>query len=545
VAASAQMDSFDEEDPSFEGIQQKIENLRLTWRKYGFGPILWACAQRAQDEQKTTDGLEYLRQLPFVNQRLAQWVLADQDCPEKGRSVLTRSAFEMLFQATHEIVHGFAPTFLVKSRGVGALRAIAFQQFEFQTAPRFDLLRQFFITNQLPPNHRLLSQSIFPNNLSGMDLILGSHLLGVHAINSPGQPLTALGLLARNPWFPKEKLNAIFEILGANQAQLRMRFSADGKKSISVLSAMHRPAFRSKPLFEISKRKYVMWSPKLLLRSLGDVFIQSIRDADDKNLIAEFGRVFETKYVSTAVKSLCHNFVSEADLKKFLQPNERVVDFLLNFGQTIILVESKIKDADEATQSAFEDVQIGDRFKTSIIKAIDQGQSTAKLIRSGRFDGLGINSDPNIFLLIVTTDQHYLGTGVDVAERTGKERIARLVADYGGILPVPLEQIVLLTADGLDFLTTLSQQGETSILKFVEEMRDRELTADPSRRVMVGEQILKISDPYALPSFLQDAENIWMERAMTAYGGTGGRRVTLAFRNYYGRSPFVSNWPFA
>lgn len=510
-------ENSDEDDVSLAKVQEQCEDLERSWRLYGYAPIVEMCAQQAQFEQRQGDKLEYMQTLPFVNQRLAQWVLADRECSQIGRHRLSPQNFQNIFKKTYDIVHNSAPRYLLQSGGISAMRAMAFQQFEYQTASRFALLRQFYIASQLPRNHKLLTWNSNSSALTGADLVLGSHILAAHVLKNPGKYISALQLQTGIKWFPKEKMISLLHGLAASTSQLRDRFVNDDKKAISVLSAMHSPVFRAKPLFQVSHKQYVTWSPPLLLRSLGNFFLQSIRESGNDQLIAEYGKVFESKYVMSAAMALCKKCIAEATLMTLLQSNEKVVDLALNFDEDIVLVEAKVKEASVGTQSAIEETLIGDRLKGSILKAIEQGMSTASLIRDGRLEALGLSKKANRYLLIISTEQHYMGTGVDIAERTGKARMERLRAQYAPELPIPFENIVLLTADGLDSLVALSERGERDLVSFMKEMRERQLTADPSRRVMVGEEILVLSDQDALPSYLSESKEQWMSNILGTY----------------------------
>jgi hypothetical protein len=270
-------------------------------------------------------------------------------------------------------------------------------------------------------------------------------------------------------------------------------------------------------LFKVNRREYIPWSKILLTRAIGNVFLQSVRDSGDQTLIAEYGSVFESKYVAKALETLCAQRVTEATLRPLLDRGEKTVDFVLNFGESIVLVEAKVKTANEATQSALDETRIGDQLKDSIIKAIEQGWSAASLIRSGRFARLGLQSEAKLFLLIVTVDQHYMANGNAIAAQTGQVRIEQLKKSFGNNPAVPLEQIIMLSADGLDALAASVERGKTTVVKFMEEMKERELSLDPTRRQMVGEQLLD-SGGDLLPSYLREADEAWVHDVVNGYG---------------------------
>ena len=59
--------------------------------------------------------------------------------------------------------------------------------------------------------------------------------------------------------------------------------------------------------------------------------------------------------------------------------------------------------------------RIGDRLNSSIIKALTQGQATGQQIKNGRFADVGLPESLERFLLIVSSDQHYMGNGLQMS----------------------------------------------------------------------------------------------------------------------------------
>jgi hypothetical protein len=414
-----------------------------------------------------------------------------------------------------DFVQGLAPRHLLAEVGVSALRAIAFQQFEFQRWSRHSILRQYFIFQQLPTNHRLVRANALREEVTFSELVVASYLIGAFVTKNPGKTLSALQVHEGQKWFPKDKLRTVIQLYSATVEELRTTLHQDQRKQISVLSALHRPPFRTSPLLKLKAHQYAVWSTPLLLTALGDVVYQSLKASGRADLIAEYGKVFEQKCVSTAVARLSQHVVSEQELRAAAL-GELVVDFAVFDETAFVLIESKLKDADEATQSSLEPSVIGDRFKSSVVKAIEQGFSTAVRVAKGLHKHSGLEHHAEPFLLIVTTDQHYLVSGRAFERHGGEQRLAQLEAKFGGKFPIPLENIVLLSADGLDRLVASCEAGMTSVFEFVKQVRDIEKSEDMSKKVLASEQLLRPPEDL-LPSYLAEAEQHWIAEILGKY----------------------------
>lgn len=139
----------------------------------------------------------------------------------------------------------------------------------------------------------------------------------------------------------------------------------------------------------------------------------------------------------------------------------------------------------------------------------------AKDALNGTLAPLGIDGHLEKFIVIVVPDQHYMGTGEGIASFTGKERVDAIIAKHGGVLPVPLENIILLSADGLDAMVARVERGDFTPLEFLRQFREKQ--KDVKTRVMVPEQaVLDGIDP-PLPSYLMQADEEWQRLAVATY----------------------------
>lgn len=308
------------------GLQ--VAELKHVWRRYGYQPIIEHCAEQALQEQLVIGRKEYAMKMPWVNQRLAQWVLADPDCDRVGLRSLSRQDFSHLLQKTHDFVQSTAPTSRIKGQGLSAVRAIAFQQFEFQHHSQFAIDRQYYIFSRLPANHRLRRHCDIALTVDSDDLFVGSLLIGGHVLSNPGKAISTQELLKQAPWFPKDKLTVILNCLSNDVEKMRMRFRVQSYRQISISSALHSSAFADTPFLEMAGRRHIPWSPRLVIRALGDIAYTSLKQSGNLDLLSDYGQVFENKYVAPALKLMCDTIYFEDDLRKKLAKSEMTVDFV-------------------------------------------------------------------------------------------------------------------------------------------------------------------------------------------------------------------------
>ena len=82
---------------------------------------------------------------------------------------------------------------------------------------------------------------------------------------------------------------------------------------------------------------------------------------------------------------------------------------------------------------------------------------------------------------------------------------------------MPLANIVLLTADGLDALVSLVEAGKWTIPEFVLEMKRRALSDNPSDMIFTAEQLPELNQTIAPPSYLQKAQSEWKNGVLRRY----------------------------
>lgn len=499
-----------------EGARREIEALRDRWRQYGYLPLLELAVSRSAFELERRNPerpLEYLQTLPWVNQRLIQWVLADPGCAPYGIFSVRRDGYDRLLREADHLIQSTASRYLLQRTGIAALRAIAFLQFVHQEAFPYGPYRDFCILNDLSPDssiRRVLAASF---RMEPVDLIAAS-LNVTHALDERGMNSFTASEIAL-AGMPLAKLLAFLRGLSLDSGGLRSRLKSR-KFEISLESAMQQSVFREVPLLQIGRR-FHFWGHALALNGINHWLYERLRDTGRAELRAEYGQAFE-RYVRKALTHMPIRIVAEEDVRATGIDSDRMTDFIIPGREATIFVESKVRAPDGATQVALDLGRIGDRLDTSIIHAISQGQSAARLAIAGRLAALGVAPESEPYLIIVGPFQHYMGSGLHIERATGGERIERLRALYGGRLPIPLENVVMLTADGLDAICAASQVNGKAIFELVKRMRDS-VTGPPGDQVMVPEQLILRLGPVVMPPHLIEARDVAFDQVRDAYPG--------------------------
>lgn len=375
----------------------EIEALQNDWRKCGYIPILQRAAKHAQWERAQTnpdDPKVYARTLPWITQRLVQWSIADPGCDAWGLHRLSDAAWKRLWEGVNHFVQSTSSRYALQRLGVPALRAIAFLQFMHQEVQPIGILRQYAMLSSLPADHPVLRAIQTRVQLTPLDIYVASYLVlaGILKENSHGFTLDEVDTLR----FPRAKLIRFLNALSRSDESLKADLRR-GRYEISLRTALQQSFFRKRPIYRESNR-YLVWGNALAIHALREFAYDRLCESEDETVLSSYGKVFEN-YVDKPLTSICPPKAREGDLLPYLAGGEKSVDFILDIGEALVLVESKATPADEATQVAHDLTFIGDRLKGSILAAVEQGQQIASLVSAGRFESLGIIPRAEVYLL--------------------------------------------------------------------------------------------------------------------------------------------------
>ncbi|HEU5238029.1 MAG TPA: hypothetical protein VFU37_12915 [Pyrinomonadaceae bacterium] len=205
------------------------------------------------------------------------------------------------------------------------------------------------------------------------------------------------------------------------------------------------------PLIRAISGHYIIISPTLLMRSLESGIYRTLRRKNPGCFHDQFGPIFE-KYVSRCLTDAGLKFVNEEQLKAQLPGTAKCVDFLVTEDDCQILIDAKGTEMSGRGRVSQRADLVLRAVKSSAVKAIEQGLATSRRIRSLSSTNALAHGRDEMFLLIVTFDDLFLGSNSDFEAIFGKHLLPGLEREYGSPLPIPVEHIFFITIDELERL---------------------------------------------------------------------------------------------
>lgn len=197
--------------------------------------------------------------------------------------------------------------------------------------------------------------------------------------------------------------------------------------------------FLFKPLI-VNGQQLIVANRNVFMRAMASFVSNTLKKVDGRRFKNHFGDELE-RYVSELLKRTGMTFTPEAEIKalyKEMNYAGKVVDFIIE-DRFRIFLDCKAIEPNEYISTLADPAELAEGLKESYIKAIWQGQECCHLVnKSARMEPRAP------FLLVVVHRDHYISSGVRVAEDLKNGIEAEIVAEYGYV-PIPLERIYYLT----------------------------------------------------------------------------------------------------
>jgi hypothetical protein len=203
------------------------------------------------------------------------------------------------------------------------------------------------------------------------------------------------------------------------------------------------------PLIRANSENYIIISPTLLMRSLESFIYRTLRRSKPAEFGDKFGPMFE-RYVGRCLADAGLECIDESGLEAKLPGSGKTVDFLLIEDDCQVLIDAKgIEMSTRGRVSQRADLVL-QAIKSSVVKAIKQGMATSARIRNLSATDPLARSREEVFLLVVTFDDLFLGSNFDFGEIFGEHLLPGLEHAYGVPLPISLDHVFVLTIDELE-----------------------------------------------------------------------------------------------
>jgi hypothetical protein len=399
-------------------------------------------------------GIEVIRRYQPWNILLAmKWTLQEADALSHRRPPATLSDFHAVLGILHEIGgHVRMPS--EYEHVTLFMRHLAFQQFWFRPEPSAEaLVRQDLLFSSLPSNH-LLAREFYD-------------LTGVRPSEFIDLAFAMLTLLLKTPtpriisrtYFETIEhslaagaLDGFLQCLSKSIPELHAWLVGKEFQGMSVADQKILPTpLLDTPLIQAASGEYVVVYPTLLMRSLESGIYRALRRNNPEGFGDQFGPIFE-KYVGRCLADAGLEYIDEEGLKARLPDTGKCVDFLLMEGDCHVLIDAKGVEM-SARGRVFQRADLVlQAIKSSAVKAIEQGMATSRRIIDLPSTNALAHARDEMFLVVVTFDDLFLGNNFEFGAIFGKHLLPRLERDYGSQLPIPLEHIFFISVDEFERL---------------------------------------------------------------------------------------------
>ncbi len=502
--------------PVSEGrANEAFKTVRNRLRKYPGTEIIRQCVNILNSPDATNDKM-MSRYPPWLMLLLLKWTLLYGDFDSSQLRQFSRTEFEKLIDRLHDY-GGQARLPQDASMWFLVFHNYSFQQLWFQRRHDYDrLARQYvmFADAEDTLNDEFL-------RLTGIKidhfLELALALLAP-VYNQASSTIQTTFFRPLETTYPPGTIDSFLNSISLDIHEAR-RYLRDLQSRVTpsrFYEYYEEPSLKRFPLLK-SGAAFQPYSRHLLYYSLHTFVYDILKAADPDLFMKHFGRLFQS-YVHNALDYAKWDYQTEETLKKRFGASAKVVDFLIQHQNTKVLVEAKSGEIADLGKVSHDPLIVRHKIKDSLLKAVEQGYSTAKAMHD-ICTAQDEQASPNDnCLVVVGFKDFYLGNGRDVYDFIAKDVIDGIVHRYGKEW-IPIDHIYFLSIDEFDITVEAFRERPQELVNFLKKA----VTADkdPSTKKFVFEQHLQVELGHMeFPAYLLEAENALKERI--------GHRLTQA-----------------
>jgi hypothetical protein len=421
-------------------------------------------------------GIDVIRRYQPWNILLAmKWILQEADTTSHRRPPATLSDFHAVLNILREIDGKLRMPSTYEHVSL-FMRQLAFQQFWFQRGPSAEaLVRQDVLFSSLPPNHSFVRDFYKLTGVRPSHFIeLAFATLTLLLITPTPKFITRNDFHNIEKGLPAGALDKFLQTLSKSVPELHSWLVGKKFEGMSVADQKILPSpLLDTPLIRAALENYIIISPTLLMRSLESFVYRTLRRNNPAEFGDKFGAMFE-RYVGRCLADAGLEYIDEDGLKAKLPGSGKYVDFLLIEDDCQILIDAKgIELSARGRVSQRADLVL-QAIKSSGVKAIEQGMATSARIRDL------LSTDPlargrnEVFLLVVTFDDLFLGSNFDFGAMFGEHLVPRLERAFGVPLPILLDHVFFLSIDELERLLGRAPAKDVSVGDILRYARDQD-----------------------------------------------------------------------
>jgi len=433
-----------------------------------------------------------IRYQPWHLLLIIKWTILYGDYSSPDRKTITLNRFNKLINLLNDL-NGKMRLPAHYSNYFLFFKTLSFQQFWLQENPTYSRIgRQKLLFGYLNQNHKFNLQFEETTLVTINDFIEIS-LLILSKFREPKE-----GVFISVSWFkniyqtyPQDTVQNVLDLLSKDFKEIKtyLKNLTSKKEKISKEYYEQTPLKRY-PLLRMNG-KYLCYSPKVLYYSIQNFVYDWLKEINPESFMNKFGSIFE-KYVNSLIEYSGFSYLTEKNLIKLFGTNFKPIDFLIQEKDAFILIDAKGVEMSSLGKVSHQAEIIKNQTKNAVIKGIEQGFETITKIReSDEFTNIQARKK-NIFLILITYKDLYIGNGNDLYNFIIREKLDKLVSKFNGKAPIKMSNIYLISIDDFELLIEYLKKRKIELSKFLLEVIEND--SKPETKKLLLRQHLREKD---------------------------------------------------
>jgi len=227
------------------------------------------------------------------------------------------------------------------------------------------------------------------------------------------------------------------------------------------LQHLEQTPFVRYPFIRYKNSQYQLISVKVFEQTIYNFVYDILKSKSGNDFSQEFGKSSFERYLELGLDYAKVKYSTEAALKEVLPEKHSLVDFVISEPQCTVLIECKAIEMKPLAKALQLSELLSRELKTSVTKAVEQIYSVASSLLNSNSS---IIASQNIFALVVTYRELFLGPGHQVWEELLKDRVQPFLKQNSiDESIIPPENIFYISIECFDYLVNVISNSEHTL----------------------------------------------------------------------------------
>lgn len=272
-------------------------------------------------------------------------------------------------------------------------------------------------------------------------------------------------IIELTPYFSVEEVASFFKIVAGTLNDLCRFLEPLADESVKVDSFFANTQLTKMPVILLEN---CITTPhaSLLSKAISNFVLEDFKSRNHQEFRQRFTKEFE-KYVRIVLEESSIRFIPESVIQDAYKEegltDQKVVDFLINHGDSTVFIDAKGIEPHRRVQVSDNSRILKDKLKTSFTHGVFQAYGCASAI--SQLKTINISSRESTYALIVTHHDFYLSNGTTINTQVDPTLHDRLVAKYGD--HIPIEHVYFVSIDDFEGIMKLCKDSSTTVSEFL------------------------------------------------------------------------------